>query len=76
MGTGDVRRSSSLRPRLTGEISLDSMIAEAPNAPALQDDRPQNEYYAIRRGAGESGTSETGALETGAIEAHLCVQEK
>ena len=24
------------------------MIAEAPEAPALQDDRPQNEYYAIR----------------------------
>lgn len=34
---------------LSKEISLDEMIAEAPNAPALQDDRPQNEYYAIRR---------------------------
>lgn len=31
------------------EIYLDSMMAEAPLAPALQDDRPQNEYYAIRR---------------------------
>ena len=31
------------------EISLDEMMAKAPNAPALQDDRPQNEYYAIRR---------------------------
>jgi hypothetical protein len=30
------------------ESSLDDMIAEAPDAPALQDDRPQNEYYAIR----------------------------
>jgi spermidine synthase len=34
---------------LKREISLDGMIAEAPEAPALQDDRPQNEYYAIRR---------------------------
>ena len=34
---------------LNREFSLDDMIAEAPNAPALQDDRPQNEYYAIRR---------------------------
>jgi spermidine synthase len=34
---------------LNQEVSLDDMIAEAPNAPALQDDRPQNEYYAIRR---------------------------
>jgi hypothetical protein len=25
------------------------MIAEEPNAPALVDDRPVNEYYAIRR---------------------------
>jgi hypothetical protein len=25
------------------------MIAEAPEAPALQDDRPVNEYYVIRR---------------------------
>jgi predicted membrane-bound spermidine synthase len=30
------------------ELSLDQMIAEAPQAPALQDDRPENEYYAIR----------------------------
>jgi spermidine synthase len=34
---------------LKREISLDGIIAEAPQAPALQDDRPQNEYYAIRR---------------------------
>lgn len=34
---------------LKREISLDGIIAEAPAAPALQDDRPQNEYYAIRR---------------------------
>jgi len=30
-------------------LTLDDMIAEQPNAPALQDDRPLNEYYAIRR---------------------------
>jgi spermidine synthase len=34
---------------LKNEISLDQMIAEAPDAPALQDDRPVNEYYLIRR---------------------------
>jgi len=33
---------------LKREIPLDKMIAEAPQAPALQDDRPENEYYAIR----------------------------
>jgi hypothetical protein len=30
-------------------LTLDEMIAEQPNAPALQDDRPLNEYYTIRR---------------------------
>ena len=33
---------------LKREIPLDQMIAEAPQVPALQDDRPENEYYAIR----------------------------
>ncbi len=31
------------------EIPVEGMIAEAPEAPALQDDRPVNEYYLIRR---------------------------
>ena len=31
------------------EISLDQMIAQAPQVPALQDDRPVNEYYLLRR---------------------------
>lgn len=31
------------------ELTLDQMIAEEPKAPALVDDRPVNEYYAIRR---------------------------
>ncbi|PYX07026.1 MAG: hypothetical protein DMG88_16230 [Acidobacteria bacterium] len=31
------------------EFPLDQMITEAPGVPALQDDRPVNEYYAIRR---------------------------
>ena len=35
---------------LDSELSLDQMIAEAPQAVALQDDRPLNEYYALRRG--------------------------
>jgi spermidine synthase len=34
---------------LANETSLDAMIAEAPQAPALQDDRPENEYYLLRR---------------------------
>jgi spermidine synthase len=34
---------------LKNEISLDQMIAEAPDTPALRDDHPENEYYAIRR---------------------------
>ena len=34
---------------LQREFPLDQMIAGAPQAPALDDDRPQNEYNAIRR---------------------------
>ena len=33
---------------LKNEISLDELIARAPAAPALQDDRPVNEYYVLR----------------------------
>ena len=34
---------------LSRELSLDQMIAGAPHVPALQDDRPENEYYLLRR---------------------------
>ncbi len=34
---------------LSREVSLDQMIAGAPSAPALQDDRPENEYYLLRK---------------------------
>jgi len=34
---------------LDSELSLDQVIAEAPHTPALHDDRPTNEYYALRR---------------------------
>jgi len=34
---------------LKNKSSIDQMIAEAPATPALQDDRPVNEYYLIRR---------------------------
>ena len=37
---------------LKNEISLDDLIAQAPAAPALQDDRPVNEYYVLRHRAG------------------------
>jgi spermidine synthase len=36
---------------LQKELSIDQMIAQAPDAPALQDDRPENEYYLMRRRA-------------------------
>jgi spermidine synthase len=34
---------------LNQELSLDSLIAQDPGVPALQDDRPVNEYYILRR---------------------------
>jgi len=34
---------------LNQELSLDALIAPAPGVPALQDDRPVNEYYLVRR---------------------------
>jgi len=34
---------------LKSEFSPEQMIAEAPHAPALQDDRPVNEYYVLRK---------------------------
>ncbi len=37
---------------LKNEISLDDLIAQVPAAPALQDDRPVNEYYVLRHRAG------------------------
>ena len=37
--------------RLASEWSLDEMIKESPDTPALHDDRPINEYYLLRRGS-------------------------
>jgi spermidine synthase len=34
---------------LSRELTLDQMISGAPDAPALQDDRPENEYYVLRQ---------------------------
>lgn len=34
---------------LDGELSLDQIIAQAPDAPALRDDRPVNEYFLLTR---------------------------
>lgn len=34
---------------LNGELSLDQIIARAPDAPALKDDRPVNEYFLLTR---------------------------
>jgi spermidine synthase len=38
---------------LSRELSLDQMTSRAPDAPALQDDRPENEYYVLRQGLPE-----------------------
>lgn len=40
---------SELGVILGSEFPLQEMIAQAPAAPALQDDRPENEYYVLRR---------------------------
>ncbi len=37
---------------LKNEISLDDLMAQAPAAPPLQDDRPVNEYYVLRHRKG------------------------
>jgi len=34
---------------LNQELSLDGLIAQDPGVPALQDDRPVNEYFILRR---------------------------
>jgi hypothetical protein len=34
---------------LNQELSLDSIIAQDPGVPALEDDRPVNEYFILRR---------------------------
>jgi hypothetical protein len=39
---------------LRNEVSLDSIIANSPPAPTLQDDRPTNEYFAVRYWNGAS----------------------
>ena len=51
MGPGD-NAGGQFAEVLKNEISLDDLIAQAPAAPALQDDRPVNEYYVMRRRAG------------------------
>jgi hypothetical protein len=45
----DSRPLRPLRGTLKRELSLDQMISVAPQVPALQDDRPQNEYFFLRQ---------------------------
>jgi hypothetical protein len=35
---------------LQNELPIDQLVAASPATPALSDDRPINEYYALRRG--------------------------
>jgi spermidine synthase len=39
---------------ISHELPLSALIEQDPNAPALQDDRPVNEYYLLRRRTGRS----------------------
>jgi hypothetical protein len=34
---------------LQNEVAIETLIAPSPGTPALRDDRPINEYYALRR---------------------------
>jgi spermidine synthase len=42
---------------LAGEMAIDAVIALAPDAPAIRDDRPFNEYYFLRRWVLQSPTN-------------------
>jgi hypothetical protein len=53
---------------LKNEIPIDGMVAEAPRAPVLEDDRPTNEYFAWR-GIHERGLGEP--VQAGAYSAHV-----
>jgi hypothetical protein len=48
---------------LQGELAVDRLIAASPDTPALTDDRPINEYYALRqwRQAGNPSASTRGS---------------
>jgi hypothetical protein len=45
MNAAEHRLSDLLR----GELQVDALISASPNTPALTDDRPINEYYALRQ---------------------------
>ena len=45
---------------LSRELALDQMTSGAPGVPALQDDRPENEYYLLRRNLPERWLSRLG----------------
>jgi hypothetical protein len=38
---------------LDSELPISQLVALAPAAPAMQDDRPLNEYYVLRRRLGQ-----------------------
>jgi len=45
---------------LSRELTLDQMTSGSPDAPALQDDRPENEYYVLRQNLTEPWLSRLG----------------
>jgi len=51
---------------VTREIPMDSLVARVPDAPAMEDDRPVNEYYLLRS-ANWIGGSTPKNKEVGAV---------
>jgi spermidine synthase len=45
----EVSASDQFATLLRNEVAIQQLIAEAPQAPALHDDKPANEYYLVRR---------------------------
>ncbi len=50
-GKGDRAVFTAFDSLLKSEVSIDTVILQSPKTPALSDDRPINEYYALRRRA-------------------------
>jgi spermidine synthase len=53
---------------LRGEMNVDRLIAASPGTPALTDDRPINEYYALRRWRGRDGGPVNGMIPGNSIQ--------
>lgn len=52
--SGEAEAGLEFEVVLNSELSPEQLIAPAPQTPALQDDRPVNEYYVLRRNFGRT----------------------